>query len=70
MKGAHSMNPIKLSEAEQAFLGQLLQQSLVSLEIELHHTDHAEFKQLLKRRRELIEGLLEKLPAPVAASVS
>ncbi|MCP5517743.1 MAG: hypothetical protein H7A45_10870 [Verrucomicrobiales bacterium] len=63
------MNRIELCPEERAFLGQLLQQALVSLEIELQHTDHAGFKQLLKARRELIERLASKLPAPTGIAV-
>jgi len=31
------------------------------LEIEIQHTDHAEFKQMLKHRREVVTKLLQRI---------
>ena len=62
------MNPIELSNEEQEVFAQVLQNSLAALELEIQHTDHAEFKNLLKRRREVIRGLVAKTASAVAAA--
>ena len=59
---------LELVQEEQEILSQLLQRSLAALEIEIRHTDHQEFKTLLKHRRELLQGLLAKVPQPLAVA--
>ena len=59
---------LELVQEEQEILSQLLQRSLAALEIEIRHTDHQEFKVLLKHRRELLQGLLAKVPQPLAVA--
>ncbi len=56
------MSHIELSDEELEILSQILQNSLATLELEIGHTDHQEFKTLLKRRREILRGLLAKVP--------
>jgi hypothetical protein len=56
------MCQIELSNEEQAILGQVLQNSLAMLELEILHTDHNEFKELLKHRREVIKRLVARTP--------
>lgn len=58
------MCQIELSAQEQEILGQVLQHSLATLEVEIQHTDHQEFKELLKHRRNLINGLLARIAQP------
>lgn len=62
------MNPIEISNEEQEVLGQVLQNSLASLELEIQHTDHAEFKNLLKHRREVLASLVAKTAKAVAVA--
>ncbi len=58
------MFQIELSPQEQEVLGQILRNSLAMLETEIRHTDHQEFRELLKQRRELVKGLLDRMPEP------
>lgn len=55
---------VELSREEQEALSQLLQRALAALEIEIQHTDHKEFKEHLKRRRETFRALGAKVPEP------
>ncbi len=59
------MMTLELTDEEREALRQVLQNSLATLELEIRHTDHAEFKALLKRRRNQLEGLADRLPQPV-----
>jgi hypothetical protein len=59
---------IELSNAEQEILGQLLQNALATLEIEIRHTDHQEFREFLKHRRVVLNRLLARVPQPVGAA--
>ncbi len=55
------MVTLNLDRKEQEVLEQLMQHALATLEIEIRHADHAEFKKLLKDRREVFNNLLEKI---------
>lgn len=55
------MYTVELEAEESELLRGLVDQALGTLEIELHHTDHAEFKERLRRRRRLLEHLTAKL---------
>jgi D-ribose pyranose/furanose isomerase RbsD len=55
----------EITEPEIEILRQLLEHSLVTLELEIRHTDHQEFKSLLKQRRQTVRALLAKLPQPM-----
>ena len=57
----------KLSDAEWALLIDLLQQERDQLPVEIHHTRSTAFRGELQRRRQMVETLLERLRAPVAA---
>jgi len=59
---------VELSYEEREILNQILQNSLATLDLEIHHTDHQEFKNLLKHRRETVRALLAKLPQVMAAA--
>jgi len=54
---------VEVSHEEQEMLHRVLQRALAGLEIEIQHTDHKEFKDLLKRRREILRALVVKVPA-------
>jgi len=62
------MYHIELSQTEMEILSQVVQNSLATLELEIHHTDHQEFKNLLKHCRETLRTLADKLQAPMAAA--
>jgi hypothetical protein len=62
------MITINLSDEEQEILSQILQHSLATIEVEIHHTDHQDFKVMLKHRRTVLESLNAKLPAQAPAS--
>lgn len=63
------MTSLELTLEEHEVLTELLANRLSELEIELVHTDHKDFKQMLKRRQRLLTQVLEKLrSAPVGAS--
>lgn len=62
------MTRIELSSEEQEILGQILQNALDTLELEIGHSDHQEFKTLLKRRREVLRGLLGKVTQTAEAA--
>ncbi len=63
------MQHLELSEEEMEILNQVVQNSLAALELEVQHTDHQEYKNLLKHRREKMRTLVDKLRPriPVAA---
>jgi hypothetical protein len=62
------MIQIELLPEEGEVLTQIVQNALATLELEIGHTDHQEFKALLKRRREILRGLIVRLPQPAAAA--
>jgi hypothetical protein len=66
-KGTAPMTTIELTAEEQEILAQVLQSSLVTLELELVHTDHLEYKELLKHRRQVLQRLRDKVPELMAA---
>jgi hypothetical protein len=62
------MEVLELNETERELLAQVLKNRLAALEVEITHTDHSEFRTLLKERRNLLNGIAERLgePTPVA----
>ena len=52
---------LRLSEEEQEFLLQILEQRQRELLNEIVHTDRREFKQGLRRYEELLESLVSRL---------
>jgi hypothetical protein len=60
------MNEIELTNEEQEALSQVLQSTLAMLELEILHTDHKEFKDLLRNRRRVLKDLLAKVHGPMA----
>lgn len=59
------MYHVELSPEEMEILNQVVQNSLATLELEIQHTDHQGFKNLLKQRRETLRMLTSKLPQPM-----
>ena len=61
------MNALELNPEELAVLHQVLEHSLTTLELEIRHTDHNEFKAFLKKRRNLLQALIARLDQPTVA---
>jgi hypothetical protein len=53
---------IEITIEEQQVLEDVLRNALTTLEQEIHHTDHADYKHQLKHRREIIERIHDRLP--------
>jgi hypothetical protein len=51
----------QLSEAEWALVIELLQREHDDLPVEIHHTRVAAFREELRHRQELVNGLMERL---------
>lgn len=61
------MNRIELTESERELLLQVLERRERDLEVEILHTDHAEFRKMLKERLNLLRALIMKVnTSPVA----
>jgi hypothetical protein len=56
------MIQVELTIEEAQSLKETLKSRLAELEVEIAHTDHAEFKTMLKQRREALKKVMEKLP--------
>ena len=59
------MAAIDLTESETSTLRDAVQSYLTDLHTEISHTDDREFKAALRRRQQLLQSVLEKLPAAV-----
>lgn len=59
------MNTLNLSHEEQELLVRVLKRSLADLDHEIIHTHHGEFKQMLRERRAILDGIIRKLPDSV-----
>ena len=55
-----------LNHEEVRVLRLLVESRLSALAVELHHTDHREFRELLRQQRATCESLLAKLTAATA----
>lgn len=62
------MNHLELTPEEAEILSQVLERSLAALELEIQHTDHKEFRDLLKARRATLRALIAKAHQPMAAA--
>ncbi len=63
------MNVIELTNAEREVLKQILESSLATLEIEISHSDHIEFRQQLKKRLDILEALIRKVESGMTVEV-
>lgn len=63
------MTTLELTQDEEEMLGQVLQHSLATLELEILHTDHKEFKALLRHRRAVLKGLADRLQRPLVGAL-
>ncbi len=62
------MRTLELTDEEQEVLSLVVQNALATIELEILHTDHAEFKALLKQRRKLLQGLADRLQSSVVGA--
>ncbi len=62
------MQVFELNAEEVDVLREILQHELTQIDVEVFRTDSHEFKEMLKRRREILDHMLRKLsPLAVAA---
>ena len=59
------MIQLELTTEEAQHLKEEVKMRLTELDHEIAHTDSVNFKDMLKRRRESVSKLLEKLPDPM-----
>jgi hypothetical protein len=64
------MAQLECTSEEADVLQQVLQHRLAALEVEIHHTDHAEFRRLLRHRRDVLHGLMGKLAATTGVGMA
>jgi len=55
------MAALQLNADERDLLIQVLKNYLATLEVEICHTDHADFRRLLKERRDLLTRVTARL---------
>jgi hypothetical protein len=55
--------PIKLNSEELAVLNELLESERAKLLVEIRHTDHRVFRDQLRQRQAVVEGLIERCRA-------
>ena len=58
-RGGYAMT-VNITDQEREFLLELLETKSTALLHEIHHTDARDYKEMLKRRTELLEGLRAK----------
>lgn len=63
------MKTLHLEAEEHRLLRQILDRCLADLDHEIRHTDHGEFKQMLRHKRHIIGEILDKLAIPAAVMV-
>lgn len=60
------MMHIEITTEEQLLLSQVLERRIRDLEVEILHTDKAEFKAMLKERLARLRSLLGRMAQPAA----
>jgi len=53
--------PLSMTEEEFRILTELLESERAKLLVEIRHTDHRDFRELLRRRQMVVETLAERL---------
>jgi len=56
------MIKLELTREEQRLLREIIEANLSDLRVEIVSTDRLDFKNALKRRKEILNNILEKLP--------
>ncbi len=64
------MMELVLTAEDRELLSELLERRLCELQKEISHTDHREFKELLRGKEKRIESLLSGLQMSVSATAS
>jgi hypothetical protein len=59
------MSHLHLTTEEDEILHDVLSTRLTELEVEILHTDHSAFRDLLKHRRKVLAGICERLTRTV-----
>lgn len=62
------MRRLELTDQEQQTLAEVLREFVSKLELEILRTDHHDFRQLLKCRYAVLNGLLSRLSQGVVAA--
>ncbi len=62
------MNTIEITDAEREVLAEILKNALATLDIEIRRTDHLEFKEVLKQRRNTLQELSDKIEVTTTLS--
>ena len=57
----NTMSQLELTAEEEATLREVLNHRLSELEVEILHTDHSEFRSMLKHHREVLARVAERL---------
>lgn len=63
------MTNIELTDEEAQTLGEVLQSSLKTVEVEVHRADPIDYKKQLKHRAEVLRGLLMKMSQSASATI-
>ncbi len=63
-------DPARLSQDELNLIRELLQRELDELPVEIRHTRSARLREDLLRRRELVRGLLARLPSVMEPAIA
>jgi hypothetical protein len=63
-----AMIQLDLTDAEEQDLREEVEKRLTEMEMEIAHTDSKDYRNMLKRRRDSLWKLLEKLPDMRAAA--
>lgn len=58
---------LHLSEEERELVLEILERRDLELQKEIRHTDHREFKQTLREKEKLIEGILDRVYSSAVA---
>lgn len=53
---------VELTDEEAALVREMAQETLKTVRVEIHHARHREFKEVLKEKEGLLDGLLLKIP--------
>lgn len=63
------MVPLQLSDAEARHLRAALERDLIELQREIAHTEHREFRELLKERQNALTQIVERLAQDASVGV-
>jgi hypothetical protein len=60
--------PLELNEEESDLLQELLEDRHRTLLMEIAHTDHHHFKLVLRKKAEMVEGILSRFLGPTSTA--